>query len=159
MEVMIKAGAKIETTSPAETRDIVHGAITAEADARERAHARGVKVIRLSAPGPSPAAGTLYIASGPEAGYMWAVRILSVQLASSGTCLAYIASSAPGTGATPQRLIANMSTSGTSQVATFNSGAALLNPAESIYLSATQNITAYFMAGWEVPAEMAYKLL
>ncbi len=159
MEVMIKAGAKLETTTPAETEQIVGSAVRGHFDAQERQRARGVKLIRASAPGPLPLASTLLIPNGPESGYIWSLRLLSVQLASAGTCLAYITSSAPGTSATPQRLVANFSTSSTSQVITFPTAAAMLYQSEGLYLSASQNITAWFLAGWEVPAEMEYKLL
>ena len=160
MEVLIKAGAVVDVPTSAEVTQTIQQAWRDQADAQQRAEARGIKAIRLSAPGSSPAAKTLYIANGPEPGYLWSVRLLSVQLASADTVLAYITSSAPGTGATPQRLIANMSTSSANQVVTFTSASCLLNPAESVYLAAAaQNITAYFLAGWEVPAEMAYKIL
>jgi hypothetical protein len=133
--------------------------IRAEVDAAERTRLRGVKAVRVSGPGPSPAAGTLYILNGPGSGYIWSLRLISAQLASAGTVLAYISSSAPSAGATPQRLIANLSTSGTGQVATFGKAQAMLYADESVYLSATQNITAFFLAAWEVPAEMEAKLL
>lgn len=158
--VEIRAGAKVDLATRAEMTEDIRAAWRDQLDAQERTVARGVKVIRISAPGPIPAAKTLYIANGPEPGYLWSVRLLSVQLAAADTVLAYITSSAPGTGATPQRLIANMSTSSANQVVTFTSASCLLNPAESIYLvAAAQNITAFFLAGWEVPAEMAYKIL
>ena len=148
---IIKAGGVLDTPSMAELR--------AEFDLRDRQRGRGVKAIRASGIGPSPAAGTLIIPNGPEAGYIWALRLLSVQLASTGTALAYITSSAPVTSATPQRLVFNGSTSATGQVTTFPAAACMLYSGEGIYLSAYQNISAWFMAGWEVPSEMQWKIL
>ena len=125
---------------------------------RDRERARGIKMIRASGIGPFPAAGALLIPNGPESGYIWALRLLSAQLASSGTLLAYITSSTPAAGATPQRAVYN-GASAVTQVTTFPSAACMLYPGEGIYLSAGQNINAWFLAGWEVPAEMEWKLL
>ncbi len=149
----IQGGAKVEIPQRDEIRDDMRGAIAE----RDRQHARGFKPMRVSGPGPSPAASTLYIAYGPESGYLWNLKLISVQLASAGTVLAYITSGAPGAGSTPQRLIANMSTSNVNQVVTFSSSQVMLLPDESVYLSATQNISAWFLAAAEVPAEMAWK--
>ena len=159
MEVLIKAGAVINVPTRDEVRDDLHAGIKEQFDAIERSKARGVKVVRISSPGPSPAAQSVYTGLGPESGYIWALRLLSVQLASAGTALAYVTSSAPGTSATPQRLAANMSTSNANQVSLFAKGQLMLYPDEALWINATQNITAWFMAGWEVPAEMEFKLL
>jgi hypothetical protein len=160
MKVLIKAGAEIDVPTRDEVRQDIHSAWREQAADAERARARGVKYIRLSAPGPSPAAQTLYIANGPEVGYIWALRLLSVQLSAADTVLAYVTSSAPSTGSTPQRLIANFSTSGANQVGTFPTAAAMLYGGESVYLSAAaHNITAFHLTAWEVPAEMEWKLL
>jgi hypothetical protein len=148
---VIKAGGVIDTPSMAELHQYF--------GTRDRERGRGVKHIRISGLGATPAAGTLMIPNGPESGYIWAVRLLSAQLATSGTVVAYITSSSPATGATPQRLVFNGSTSSTSQVTTFPAAACMLYSGESIYLSATQNITAFFFAAWEVPTEMEWKLL
>jgi hypothetical protein len=159
-KVMIKAGAEIETTSPAETTDIVGRALHFQVTEQEITRARGIKYVRVSGPGPSPAAGTLYIASGPEVGYIWALRFLSVQLDSADTVLAYVTSSAPTGGATPQRLLASMSTSAANQVTLFATAQAMLYGGESVYLKgAAHNITAFYLGAWEVPSEMEWKLL
>jgi hypothetical protein len=147
---IIKAGGVLDTPSMAELR--------AEFDLRDRQRGRGIKMIRASSIGPSPAASTLMLPSGPDAGYIWSLRLLSAQLASSGTLLAYITSSAPATGATPQRAVYN-GASAITQVTTFPSAACMLYPGEGIYLNAGQNISSWFMAGWEVPSEMEWKLL
>ena len=65
----------------------------------------------------------------------------------------------PSTSTTPQRLVANLSTSLTSQVQLFATAQAMLYGGESVYLSATQNITAYHLTAWQVPEEMEWKLL
>jgi hypothetical protein len=156
----IRAGSVIDVPSRDEVReDIGHG-IRDHFLMQEATRARGIKYIRLSGPGPSPAAQTFYVQSGPASGYIWALRMLSVQLSAADTVLAYVTSSAPSTSSTPQRLIANMSTSSANQVSLFATAQAMLYADESVYLSpAAHNITAYYLAAWEVPAEMEWKLL
>jgi hypothetical protein len=156
---MIKAGAVIDVPTRGELRSDMGDAWREYEETRERVRARGVKLVRLSSPGPSPAASSQYLGQGPDSGYIWAVRLLSVQLATAGTVLVYVSSSAPGTSATPQRLIANLSTSNLNQVQLFATAQAMLYPDESLWLSATQTIAAWFVSAWEVPAEMEYKLL
>lgn len=157
-KILIKAGAEIDVPTRAEVRQDIYDAAQDVETQRLRVEYRGIKPMRVSGP-VSPAATTYYIANGPEVGYLWSVQLLSVQLASAGTVLAYVTSSAPSTGATPQRLVANMSTSNANQVQPYAKNQCPVYPAESIYLVATQNITAFYMSGWEVPAEMVGKLL
>lgn len=154
-EVAIHAGAKFQTATPDEVRTIV-----AAESAAERQRARGVKHIRIAGIGAQPAAQTLYILTGPASGYIWSLRLLSVQISAADTCLAYIASSAPSAGATPQRLITPFGTSNANQYDKFAKGQVMLYPDESVYLScAAHTINAFFMTAWEAPAEMEYKLL
>lgn len=156
--VTLRAGMTLEIPNQKEIAAIVAEEHHRAAEA-EFVKARGIKPVRIARPGPSPAAQTLYVVdAAPESGYLWNVKLISVQLASAGTCLAYIASSAPPTGATPQKAIANMSTSSTTQVATYSGVQALLYPDEGIFLSATQNINAVFISAIEVPAEMFAKI-
>jgi len=152
-KVHIQGGLAVEIPN----REEIRHDITSVMDQRERVRARGFKPIRVALPGPSPAAGTLYI-PGPESGYVWNLKLVSVQLASNGTCLAYISSSAPSASAVPLRLVANMNTASTSNyVTTYSSSQVLLMPDEGIYLNASQNLNAVFLAAAEVPAEMVFK--
>lgn len=158
MKVLIKAGAEIDVPTRDEVRQDIHSAWS-DYQAQLREKARGIKPIRIARPGPSPAAGTLFVTdAAPESGYLWNLKLISVQLAAAGTLLTYIASSAPSAGSTPLRLIANNTTSNANQVVTFSSSQVILYPDEGVYLSATQNISAVFLAAAEVPAEMFYKI-
>lgn len=131
------------------------------ADERERQHARGIKNIRRDVQ--ITAATTRFTnldGIGPELGYVWGVRLLSAQLASAGTMQAWITSdTSTGTTAANSRRLVMSNASNQFQVALFNSGACILLPDEGLFLSAGQNITSYFLAAWEVPAEMAWKLM
>lgn len=152
--VHIQGGARIEIPNREENR----ADITQVMDARERDRARGFKPIRVALPGPTPAGGTLYI-PGPESGYVWNLKLVSVQLATNGTALVYINSSAPVGGAVPLRLIASMNTATTSAyVTTYSSSQVLLMPDEGIYVNATQNLNSVFLAAAEVPAEMVFRV-
>jgi hypothetical protein len=149
----IQGGVEVEIPN----REEIRSDVTSVMDARERNRARGFKPIRVALPGPVPAGGTLYI-PGPESGYVWNLKLVSVQLASNGSCLVYINSSAPVGGAVPLRLIANMNTATTSAyVATYSSSQVLLMPDAGIFLNATQNLNSVFLAAAEVPAEMVFK--
>jgi hypothetical protein len=160
VKVLIKAGAEIDVPTRAEVAEDIDKAWRGYMADHQLARARGTKFIRLSGIGPVPAAQTLYLANGPEVGYIWALRLLSVQLAAADTVLAYVTSSAPSAGSTPQRLIANMSTSNANQVSLFATAQAMIYGGESVYLSAAaHNIVAWHLAAWEVPSEMEYKLL
>lgn len=138
-------------------RDEIRTDVASVMDERERSRARGFKPIRIALPGPTPGAGTLYI-PGPESGYVWNLKLISVQLAANGTCLVYINSSAPVGGAVPLRLIASLNTATTaSYVTTYSSSQILLMPDEGIYLNASQNLSAVFLTAAETPAEMVFK--
>jgi hypothetical protein len=158
-KILIKAGAEIDIPTREELQHDIHGAVrdvmTAESE-RQRARARGFVPLRLT--GPIGGKTTFLLDAVPESGYVFNLKLLSVQLASAGTLLAYIASSAPATGATPSRLIANASTSNANQVMTWSSSQVLVYPDESIYLVATQNMNVYFLIAAQVPAEMVYKV-
>jgi hypothetical protein len=159
MKVLIKAGAEIDVPTREEVRADIHSGWREYLTELERAKARGIKPIRIARPGPSPAAGTLFMVdAAPESGYLWNLKLVSVQLAAAGTVLVYVASSAPSTSQTLLRLIANMSTSNANQVTTWSSSQLILYPDEGLYVSATQNINAVFVTAAEVPAEMYYKI-
>ena len=152
-KLTLQGGMRLEIPNREEIRHDVASVM----DERERVRARGFKPIRIALPGPSPAGQTLYV-PGPESGYVWNLKLVSVQLATNGTCLVYITSSAPSTSAVPLRLIANLNIATTSNyVTTYSSSQVLLMPDEGIYLNASQNLNAVFLAAAEVPAEMVFK--
>jgi|SRR5271165_2999584 len=154
-KVIFQGGMHLEIPN----REEIRADMTAALDERELSRSRGFKPIRVARPGPVPAASTLFLQdAAPESGYLWNLKLISVQLATNGTCLVYIASSAPSTSSVPLRLIANLSVTTTSAyVVTFSSSQVLLLPDEGIYLNATQNISSVFLTAAEVPAEMAFK--
>ena len=154
--VTIQGGAKFEVPNRKEIRED----LAASLDERERSRARGFKPVRIAQPGN----GTLtqFLGNfGPEQGYVWNLKLLSVQLAATGTVLAYLASSAPSTGATPGRLIGNFgNATGVGLVEKWSSSQILMQPGEGLYLVATgsgANLSEIFLTAAEVPAEMAFK--
>ena len=166
---LVRGGAPIDIPSTAEIGDVVAERArqvwveqSAIAEAREREHARGIKALRRDT-AVVPAATSRFTnldGIAPSLGYVWAVRLLAAQLASAGTFQAFITSDTDTTkGAATQRRLVASGASNQYQVITFNSGACVLQPDEGLFLVAGQNIISYFVAGWEVPAEMAWKLL
>lgn len=128
------------------------------ADARERERVRTIKPVRAA--GPSGAKAQSFFIPGPDSGYMWNVKLISVQVDSADTVQAFIATAAPATGATPRSLISNFGASATSQVVTFSSDQILLNPDEGLWLNAAaHNITAYYITAIEVMAERISEVL
>jgi hypothetical protein len=149
---------KYDIATPADVR-----AIVAES-ARERERARGVKDMRRSLFVQGTPASTRFTLSdsiGPASGYIWTVRLITVQLATAGTGQVYISSDTnPAATAAQQRsLLWAFGTSQQWQSQTLNSGAAILKSDEGLFFSFTQNITAYMLSGWQVPSEMGSKLL
>jgi hypothetical protein len=159
MKVLIKAGAEIDVPTREEVRADIHSGWRDYLTELERTKARGIKPIRIARPGPATAASTLFVVdAAPESGYLWNLKLVSVQLAAAGTGQLYVASSAPPTGVTPRSLIADLNTSKANQVASWSSSQMILYPDEGLYLSFTQNINAVFVTAAEVPAEMYYKI-
>jgi hypothetical protein len=156
-KVTVQGGLHVEIPNREEIRTDVASVM----DERQRVAARGFKPVRYAQPGN----GTLtqfFGNFGPEQGYVWNLKLLSVQLASSGTVLAYLASSAPSTGATPARLIANFgNVAGLGLVEKWSSSQIIMQPGEGIYLVALgsgANISEVFLAAAEMPAEMVFKV-
>jgi hypothetical protein len=158
-KILIKAGAELDIPTRDELRGDIHGAVAdvmAAESERQRARARGFLPIRLYG---QPGGKTTFLLDAvPESGYVFNVKLLSLQLASAGTVLVYIASSTPSTGSTPGRLVGNLSTSSANQVITWSSSQLLLFADEALYLVATQAINVYFLIAMQVPAEMVYKV-
>jgi hypothetical protein len=162
---MIRGGTPVDIPSTAEIGAEVdqrwrqfYDRQQAIADARERERARTIKPVRAS--GPSAAKAASFFIPGPDSGYMWNVKLISVQLDSADTVQAFIATAAPGTGATPRSLISKFGASDTTQVVTFSSDQILLNPDEGLWLTAAaHSITAYFVTAIEVMAERIAEVL
>jgi hypothetical protein len=148
----IRAGAKFETATPHEVQGIVDGAFAAE-----RAKARGFKpdgqVLETFAL--TDATQTVYIdAVAPAQGFLRNLKLISVQLAASDTCQAFIGTSA----ADVKRLISNFGTAATSQVTTVSSSQIMLKPGQGIVIkTAAHAPTLVFCTYAEIVAEMAYK--
>jgi hypothetical protein len=155
---VLQAGARLEIPSVHEVADEVS---RREAE-RERERARTVKPIRyVEAPSNLGTVSSVFMGdASPESGYVWALMLLSVQLASAGNVQAYVTSSAPSTGLTPQRLIANLNTATTTQyVQPYSKGQVFIFAGEGLYLKASQNIVAVYLNATEVMSEMVFKLL
>jgi hypothetical protein len=158
-KIMIKAGAVIDVPTRDEVREDISAAVRDMAEIeseRLRARARAFTPMRIS--GNIGNRSTFLLDATPESGYVWNLKLISVQLVGSGTCVAYISSSAPQTGATPQRLIGTGTVANSAnQIMTWSSSQVLLFPDESIYLTATSNLLTYFITAMQVPAEMIFK--
>src|SRR5215469_7171737 len=138
--VTIRGGELVEIPNRVENRDD----FLAILDVRERQVARTIKWLDITIPGPSPAASSL-ITQGPDQGYVWSLRMASVNLAIAGTLTPYKVSSGYTSIATTQtdtrRPVAPVSASSqTSQVATWTSQL-ILQPGWALLLVGSQNIT------------------
>jgi hypothetical protein len=132
------------------------------AQARQRENLRGVKLLRRDTSLTTPATTRITTADGitPEQGYVWCVLMVSAQLASAGTFQAFITSDTDTTRtAAQQRRLVASGASNQYQAIPIGKNACVLLPGEGLFLNAGQNITAYFLSGWEIPAEMQGKLL
>jgi len=150
-ETRIQGGALIEIPSRAENRADVHATM----DARERELAKTIKWLDITIPPPSPAAASL-ITPGPDQGFIWSVRMASVNLASAGTLIAYKVSSGYSSIATTQtdtrRPVGYASTSQTPQVITWTSQL-ILQAGWALLLVGGQNISNAYLGVWEVESE------
>jgi hypothetical protein len=160
-EVKIAGGVTFQTATPDEVRGIFREEMKEQA--RETERARAVKAMRRSVQLTTPAGTRLTQLDSvtPAAGYIWSVRLIGVWLAAAGTGQSFITSDTVSTLSTQaqRQPVATFTTSAQWQVAYPPKGACTLSVDEGLYLNFTQNITGYILAGWEVPGEMAYKLL
>ena len=160
--VTLRAGMTLEIPNTKEIAEVV-AAERHKAQIEEMEKARGLKYLRRNTLLSTPAGTRVTLLDGitPEPGYVWAVRSISVTLASAGTGQVYITSDSTSTLGvlTQSKPVAAFTTSATCQVELLNSGACLLNVDEGLYLNFTQNIVGYMLQGWAAPAEMAYKLI
>lgn len=148
----LHAGTILEVPSTAE---IAHEIAMREA-IRDRERARTQKW--TSQGQGNTVTGAIFIGPFAESGYAWNLKLVSVQLDSADTVQAFIASSAPSTGATPYRLISNFGASATSQVTTWSSSQVYLRSDEGLYLKpAAHNIIAWYVTAEQTMAEMQAK--
>lgn len=167
--VDIHGGARIEVPNLAEIELALGGALGPEARqawwqeqqdiARERElyHARSIKRVEVTNP-ITPNASTFFQA-GPEEGFVWGLRIASATLGAAGNFAVYKASAKSDT----RRLLgqgASISVNSVNQAnVTWGSGLVTLKHGEGVYLTADQSMLGIYLAAWQVPAEMEWKLL
>ena len=163
-KILIRAGAEIDVPTREEVREDIHAAVrdvAALENARERELARTMKRMEILVP-VSPAANNIFIGqtvtanegNGPELGYIWSVRMVSITLSGTGTLTVYKSSSNTDT----RRPVFYSGTGQPVQVATWSSDQLRLRPGEGLYIVGSTTLTYVFMSAWEVASEMEWKL-
>lgn len=165
-QTVIRAGAVLDTPNTAEMADQMSRFVieqSAISETREREHARGIKLMRRDYSLATPAQTRITTLDDitPQQGYVWCILQISAQLASSGSFQAFITSDSDTTktAAQQRRLVGSTSTNNQYPVLSIPKNACVLYPGEGLFLNASANIQSYFIAGWEVIAEMQWKLL
>lgn len=162
--VTIRAGMTLDIPNRDEVAQITGDATRAELEhyrAQEREQARGVKVdgqIYAVITGLSDAATTLWVGDYgpvPDQGWLWNLKLISVQFNTADTVKAYLGTSKSET----TRLISVFGSSNVSQIDKFSSSQVILKPGQSVVLVTVAHVpTAVFMTYAQAPAEMAYKV-
>ena len=118
------------------------------------------KPIELTIP-VQPASATFFIGPNqpaatptPQEGYVWSLKMLSVNLSATGTMNIYKSSSSGDT----RRPLCPTQASNTVQSFTWSSDAARIKHGEGIYIMVSTTITGVYLHAWEVPAEKVAKL-
>lgn len=165
---VIRGGAPVDIPTADETADAVEARMRAfyrqQAEiesARERERARGMKRMEIYVP-VSPAANNIFIGqtvaanegNGPELGYVWSVRMVSITLSGTGTLTVYKSS----TNADTRRPVWYSGTGQPVQVALWSSDQLRLRPGEGLYIVGSTTLTQVFVAAWEVIAEREWEL-
>ena len=165
---MVRGGAPLEIPTADEVADAVDGRMQAFyreqraiEDARERARARGMKRMEILVP-VSPAANNIFIGqavtanegNGPEQGYVWSVRMVSITLSGTGTLTVYKSSSSADT----RRPVWYSGTGQPVQVALWSSDQLRLRSGEGLYIVGSTTLTYVFVSAWEVIAEREWEL-
>ena len=156
MEVELRAGAKIDLLSQ---KELDHSLGRAhEAEVRELA--RGVKFVRQTA---TPKINQPVVL-GPDLGYAWSLKMVSVVLSSSSVFNVYFGDQANiGTaGNIMQNLIGRSSVAGTLHAIFWSSSQMVLFGGENLTLDAETSsslINSYLITAHQVPAEMIWKIL
>ncbi len=130
-------------------------------DARDRERAKGMKRMEILVP-VSPAANNIFIGqtvtanegNGPELGYVWSVRMVSITLSGTGTLTVYKSSSSADT----RRPVWYSGTGQPVQVALWSSDQLRLRPGEGLYIVGSTTMTYVFVSAWEVIAEREWEL-
>jgi hypothetical protein len=123
---------------------------------RQRERLRGLKRIEVFMP-ITPSSTSVFIGqsvgtntgNGPEQGYLWSVRLVSIVLAGTGTLTVFKSSSDKDT----RRPIWNTGTGQQYQVATWSADQARIRFGEGLYILGSTNLSSVYMAAWELPAE------
>ena len=124
--------------------------------ARDRAAQRAKTHIELTIP-VNPPATSVYVgqavsnntANGPEEGYLWSLRMISIKLSGTGTLNVYKSSDSADT----RRPIFTTGTGQPIQVATWSSDAARIKHGEGILIVGSATLTNVYVSAWQVPAE------
>ena len=131
-------------------------AVQQNQSARDRESMRGKKRMELAIPVTPPATSVFVgqqlgqnTGNGPEEGYIWSLRMVSIVLAGTGTLTVYKGSSSGDT----RRPLWATGTGQPVQVATWSSDQARIRHGEGIYIVGSANLTAVFVSAWQVPAE------
>lgn len=149
--VLIRGGAEIEIPDRSEVRGIMRDELAGLYKARTK------KRIEQMFPVPVPAA-TVFVGPaqsiGPDEGYIWSLKLVSVLLVSAGHLNVYKSTS---TGDRRRPLGSGNATSigGVNPVSvTWSSDQARLRHSEGLFLEAEQNISQIYLCGWEIAAEL-----
>ena len=164
-KVLIRAGAALDVPTRAEVAEDLRSIWEEQRQiesARERERLRSMKRIELFIP-VSPAANNVFIGqtvtanegNGPELGYIWSVRMVSITLSGTGTLTVYKSSSSADT----RRPVWYAGTGQPVQVALWSSDQLRLRPGEGLYIVGSTTLTAVFMSAWQVAAEREGELV
>ncbi len=164
-KVLIRAGAEIDVPTRAEVAEDLRSIWEEQREiesARERERLRTMKRVELFIP-VSPAANNVFIGqtvtanegNGPELGYIWSVRLVSITLSGTGTLTVYKSSSSGDT----RRPVFYNGTGQPVQVALWSADQLRLRPGEGLYIVGSTTLTAVFMSAWEIAAEREGELV
>lgn len=164
-KVLIRAGAEIDVPTRAEVAQDLRSIWDEQREiesARERERLRSMKRVELFIP-VSPAANNVFIGqtvtanegNGPELGYVWSVRMVSITLSGTGTLTVYKSSSSADT----RRPVWYAGTGQPVQVALWSSDQLRIRPGEGLYIVGSTTLTAVFMSAWQIAAEREGELV
>jgi hypothetical protein len=147
-KTLMRAGFELETVTPDEARGIIHQ------EMRQFFQARAKKRMEVTFPVLTPATtvflGPSEVAGMPEEGYIWSLKMVSVNFSATSTLNIYKATSS---GDTRRPLCPTLATQ-TVQSFTWSSDQARLRHGEGLYLTGSANITGVYVAAWQAPSEM-----
>lgn len=136
--------------------------VQAATQAEVMEYARGIKYMRLAVTLTAASSQSL---PGPDQGYAWDLKLVSVKLSASDSLAVYVADGTSGDAASA-RLIGYAAAPGAAPaqpvaVVTWSSHQVVMFPGEGLFVatSGTGNITRAMVAAVQVPAEMLGKIL